>query len=352
MPDYTSEIQQPGQRKSAGQTCLASRLVYTNIGQPIFGELIANNEIEHIAFSSDLGDQEKLENSLLGTDNETVETLIRGSICDGSPTFGPAKYGKYRNRRTTSSLEILAMRARADPPFNEATRVLCVKALALGRDDIMNTDKFADWLQLAPYMTNLNLLRGICDFVQGDYSQRKREVLDFVAHLSQAEAQSQQFRARVQEVRNKSVISNKELFENFQRDLFSALPGVSSSTTEDGKFDLESFKKSAPKFYTGRPQPGDQDLHSLAGHSSSIPELERLLDAGTTTTLQAKDAAGRSPLLISCAFGNYAATMLFLKHGADASILSDIGQGVLHFLHYFDEGERVKVATEIVSPPL
>jgi hypothetical protein len=244
------------------------------------------------------------------------------------------------------------MCARADPQFNVATQVLCVKALALGRDEIMNTDKFADWLRLAPYMTNLNLLRGICDFVQGGYPQRKREVLDFVAHLSQVEAQNQQFRARVQELRNKSVVGNKELFENFQRDLFSALPGVSSSTTEDGKLDLDSFKKSAPGFYTGRPQPGDQDLHSFAGHGSSIPELEHLLDAGTTTTLQAKDAAGRSPLLISCAFGNYAATMLFLKYGADASILSDIGQGVLHFLHYFDEGERVKVATEIVSPPL
>jgi ankyrin repeat protein len=89
-------------------------------------------------------------------------------------------------------------------------------------------------------------------------------------------------------------------------------------------------------------------LHSLVGYISCIKDLELVLErlGDDVSSLQNRDAAGRTPLLLSCMSGNYPAMKLFLGRGADTSVQSDIGQGVLHFLQVFDPSEQYDIAAE------
>jgi hypothetical protein len=317
------------------------------------GELVVGYDLDYIAFESDLGDEEKLADSLLRTDRDTIHELIRGSICDGSPTFGPASYYKYRNRRTTSSLKTLAMCAKADAEYNDATRMLCIKALALGRNDMIPEEKMTSWIQLAMYTTNLNVMRVLYRGSSADqYAQRKRDVLELVAQSLEADALAQEFRRRAHDLRGKSTTNNRQLFQHFRKDLFDALPlqhlkSWAAPTVDDGS-EIEAFETTAARVFKERVPAQNFTLHSLAGYISCIKDLELVLErlGDDVSSLQNRDAAGRTPLLLSCMSGNYPATKLFLERGADTSVQSDIGQGVLHFLHVFDPSEQYDIAAE------
>jgi hypothetical protein len=283
MPEYESDTGQQSKKVSASHACLISRLILMNTGPPTMGELVVGYDLDYIVFESDLGDEEKLANSLLRTDRDTIHELIRGSICDGSPTFGPASYYKYRNRRTTSSLKTLAMCAKADAEYNDATRMLCIKALALGRSDMIPEEKMTTWIQLAMYTTNLNVMRVLYRGSSADqYAQRKRDVLELVAQSLEADALAQEFRRRAHDLRGKSTTNNRQLFQHFRKDLFDALPlqhlkSWAAPTVDDGS-EIEAFETTAARVFKERVPAQNFTLHSLASYISCIKDLELVLE--------------------------------------------------------------------------
>lgn len=353
MPSYESDTGQPDKKISASHACLTSRLILMNIGPPSMGELVADYDLDYIALKSDLGDEGKLAKSLLGTDRDTIHELVRGSICDGSPTFGPASYYKYRNRRTASALETLAICAKAAAQINDAARMLCIKALALGHSDVIPEENLTSWIKLTMYTANLNLMRVLFRGSSADtYAQRKRDVLEFVAQSLEVDARTQEFYLQAHNLRGKSTISNRQLFLNFRESLLEALPRMhlnsGTTATIDESSEPEAFETTAARIFKERVPAQNFTLHSLAGYVSCIKDLELLLEGigDDLTSLRDRDPAGRTPLLLSCMSGNYPATKLFLERGADASVRSNLGQGVLHFLHVFDPEEQGDIAAE------
>lgn len=334
------------------------RLLCENIGADTLGETISQSGVSTIIMRADpeetvhkQGESEaqrterlqkifeaaEKEGRAMTTDTQSLQKIITGAICDGSPTFGPPKYHEYRNRKIRWALSVLLDESSdAKDGMIMAERLFAVSAVALNQIDMVPATKLAKWLRFEAYAGNLNVLNF---FEDEDSHAKKLEILEFHAtHQNDIFPQGFHISKSAQRDAGKQyLIGVFGRIENKNNDAISD-PGLITSSHQ-----VTAIEHVEENVVERRPS-----ILVLASLTTQIDLFQRKLNTLSREDLECRDIEGRTPLLMACMFGNIVAARLLLSQGASAGSVSNIGQGVFHYLASIIPSEHTRFAAELL----